>query len=103
MARTTLPYPPSPKNVPDDLARATPKLRAQAGLLVLSLFVFLLVYLGLVYLCIFLIVRGVTPPFGIWKLLGIILGIFLLMYLLKGLFVRHKPDKTLHVELKEED
>jgi Zn-dependent protease with chaperone function len=103
MVRNTLPYPPSPKNVPDDLARATPKLRAQAALLVLSLFVFLLVYLGLAYLAVFLIVHGVTRPFSIWHLLGIILGIFLLMYLLKGLFVRHKPDKTLQVELKEED
>jgi Zn-dependent protease with chaperone function len=104
MPRKELPYPPSPKNVPEDLTLASPKFMYQATLLLLTLFLFVLVYLGFMVLCGFGIYWGLTAKV-FWPLqIGvIILAILFLLFLCKGFFSRGRYSMSGFVEVTEDD
>jgi Zn-dependent protease with chaperone function len=105
MAGQKIPYPPSPENVPEDLTEYPDSYKSQQNLLLAGLFVFLLFYLGLIFLCMLL---------GTWclitidhffpvKLVGIILCGTFFLFLVKGFFKRRPVDKTLYIEVEEEE
>ncbi len=104
MARRELPYPPSPKNVPEDLTLASPKFIYQATLMVLTLFFFLLIYLGLMALCVFGVYWGLSAR-SFWglQIIVVFLSILFFAFLFKGFFIRDTHDRTGYVEIDEDD
>ena len=109
MARSSkVPYPPSPKDVPEDLTLPSPGHVFQMVVVLLGLLLFLLLYLGLVggscwavYKC--LTSLGPRSQFGILNLFAAAIFALLALFLVKGLFNRDRPDKTLHVEINEDE
>ena len=105
MPGPTIPYPPSPAGVPDDLTEHPASYRSQQRLLLAGLVVFLLFYLGLIVLCVAVgVYCGMTfrqvPPL---KVAGLVLSGVFFLYLVKGFFKRQPVDKTLHVEVTEDE
>ncbi len=105
MAGPKIPYPPSPENVPEDLTDYPASYRTQQNLLLTGLFIFLLLYLGLIALCILIGVWCVVtvesfPPL---KLFGIVASGVFFLFLVKGFFKRQPIDKTLYIEVQEEE
>ncbi|MBX9581894.1 MAG: M48 family metalloprotease [Gemmataceae bacterium] len=106
-APATIPYPPSPDpaDLPEGLTDYPPSYKAQQNLLLAGLWVFLLFYLGLVLLTalvgVYCVVTvGHLPAV---KFVGMALSGLFFLFLVKGFFKRHPEDKTLHVEVTEED
>ncbi len=111
-------YPPNPTDVPKHLTRATARYRLQARLVVASLFVFLLVYLGLIagsgflcYWCVsqLLAIESLFESFGdiggplmisLYVFLALT-SLFLALYLVKGLFKSERRDEKKEFEITE--
>lgn len=104
MGRKELPYPPSPEDIPDDFRRVSGKFVFIATLLVGTLFLFLLVYLGLMGLCIYGMIWGVTASVS-WfiKVPVIIVALIFFLFLVKGFFIHDTHDRTGLIEVTEED
>ncbi len=103
-------YPPSPPNRPRDLTSPTARYRLQVIVVLVSLLLFVLLYVGLVVGSAWLLYWAVT--FSVPRVdkgtiavkIGLIGGSCLLfLFLLKGLFKRHKEDRSLRVEITEEE
>ncbi len=102
--RDTL-YPPSPPDVPPDLTVPHPGLRLQAFVVLLSLFFFFVLYLGLVIgsgFLVYLAFRVRSKDFLVNVLLGIPAAL-LFLFLLKGFFKRHRAEKSYDIEITEEE
>ncbi len=102
-------YPAGPENPPIELTKPSTAYRLQVVVMLLSLFLFLAIYLGLVYGMASLVWWGVTTDFvegrGGWfvKLGFISICVALFFFLLKNLFKRHRFDEGEMLELTEED
>ena len=107
MARRSIPYPPSPTDYPDELTRPDRESAGKIAAVVAGLSLFLFVYLGLIVGSLALILATTTSlsrlPYPVlWVLASIVAAIFALV-LIKGLFAREAVDKTMHVEIEEDD
>jgi hypothetical protein len=102
-------YPPAPAGIPADLTRPTTSYRVQTGLTLLSLLLFVLIYLALVAVSAWLVYLAIIFPVPVNKLgilvkLGAIAGAgMLFLFLLKGLFKHQTIDRSLYVEVTERD
>jgi Zn-dependent protease with chaperone function len=101
-------YPSAPANVPADLTAPTARYRLQVVLVLTGLFVFVVLYIGLVILSAFLVYWSFTYSLGtvnratiLLKLGLICCSVMLFLFLLKGLFKRQKPDESLRVQISE--
>jgi Zn-dependent protease with chaperone function len=105
MPQREIPYPPSPEDVPEKLTHATPNFIFQATLMVLTLLLFMLIYLGMMAFCGYLVYWGFSTFSHFWpvKIPLIILGIVLLLFLLKGFFIRDTHDRKGLIELEEDE
>lgn len=110
MARLAPPYPPAPKNVPPDLTRPTGRYRFQVVVVLVSLMLFFLLYLTLLGAAAYLVYLAITFPLtrvngGVLFLkIGSVAGSMLLfLYLLKGFFKRQEQERSLRVEVTEEE
>src|SRR5689334_13446684 len=102
---TKLPYPPSPTDVPDDLADFPASYRSQQSLLLAGLFMFLLFYFLLIALCVLLGTWCVVTLRDLLPLKVILLvgcGLTFL-FLVKGFFKRRPVEKELHIEITEDE
>lgn len=110
MAKKSL-YPPSPLDVPDDLVHPSSNYKTQVFLVLLSLFLFFVLYFGLLFGSAFLVYKCLTVPVRannepVWfilRILGIPFGILMFLFLLKGFFKFERAEKTFDVEIFEED
>ncbi|HJT78092.1 MAG TPA: M48 family metallopeptidase, partial [Gemmataceae bacterium] len=103
MARTAVPYPPSPRRVPADLTEAGPAYRRQVVLLLCSLIAFVSLYLFLVFAALALAVLSLLLPLP-FNLAGVAFFGLVFLFLLKGFFrKRGKAQKSLMVEIDAED
>jgi len=105
MPAVKVPYPPSPKDVPDDLTDFPPSYKSKQNLLLVGLFVFLLFYFGLIALsvlfgtyCFFTMSEW---PFV--KMFGVGFCALSFLFLVKGFFKRHAEEKELRLEITEEE
>lgn len=100
-------YPSSPAEVPADLTAPHPGLRFQAFIVLMSLFFFFFLYLGLVigsgYLVYLAFTRPVRNNDFILNILLAIPAAMLFLFLLKGFFKRHKVEKSYDIEITEEE
>ncbi|HEV3235848.1 MAG TPA: M48 family metallopeptidase, partial [Gemmataceae bacterium] len=99
-------YPSSPAQVPSALTQPTMRFRLQVLAVLFSLFLFLVLYVGLLALSGWALYWSITVSFGkliVVKLLLIFLSGLLFLYLLKGLFKRDRSEKTLRVEITPAD
>lgn len=110
MAATALPYPPAPPGVPDDLAAPPWDYRARVGVVLASLLLFILAYLGLLlgsgYLVYWAVATPLRDPGPLSLLLrgGLALvGGLLFLFLVKGLFRRRAAGAGEGVEVTERD
>src|SRR5437667_7905328 len=111
MARKRSLYPPSPADVPPDLTLVTGAYQLRVCLLLSTLILFLLLYVGLVVLSGYLIVLAIVAPLqpgakGLMIFLRIVVAIlasFIFVFLVKGFFKRGQTNKSLEVEIFEED
>ena len=102
-----MPYPPSPTDYPDELTRPDRESAGKIAAVVAGLSLFLFVYLGLIVGSLVLILATTTSlsrlPYPVlWVLASIVAAIFALV-LIKGLFAREAVDKTMHIEIEEDD
>jgi Zn-dependent protease with chaperone function len=109
-------YPPAPRDVPPDLTTPSPSYKARVVVVLVSLVVFLLLYLGLVvgsaYLCYHSFAQAGsenTKPrrskddSDFWRVvLGISSGV-LCLFLVKGFFKRQQSDPSMRVEVTEKE
>ncbi|HEV3255892.1 MAG TPA: M48 family metallopeptidase [Gemmataceae bacterium] len=118
MADLTFPYPSAPPGIPADLARLSWRYRAHALLVLLTLFVFLFVYLTLLagtlwllYWAVALPTGGPTARAGGWAERAFLLAFrasvgavaaVLFGFLLKGLFERGRQDADRYLEVTEQ-
>ncbi len=103
MARTAIPYPPSPRHLPEDLTAVGPEYKRQVVLLLCSLVVFVCLYLCLVIGSVALGVLSLLLPFPV-NLVGLFFFTLLFLFLLKGFFrKRGKTEKSLMVEIDPAD
>jgi Zn-dependent protease with chaperone function len=110
MTPVALVYPPSPAGVPANLTSTSWRYRWQVLVVLTSLFVFLLLYLGMIggaaYLFGFALLYPVAeedPGTLAWKGLGLLGSGLLLFFLLRGLFRRSQADPDLLVQVREAD
>jgi Zn-dependent protease with chaperone function len=105
MATHKIPYPPSPEDVPAGLTDYPPSYVKQQNLLLAGLFVFLIVYLGLVLLFGMLVVwfALTLSDFLVAKILGLVLCGTFFLFLVKGFFKRLPVDKEMHIEITAEE
>jgi Zn-dependent protease with chaperone function len=103
-------YPPTPADVPDELTALSPRYRRLVKLVGLSLILFFLVYLGLLFGSAALAVtavlrpaRSFPPPAALWRTLEVLLGGFVFLFLLKGLLRPGRAVPPVSLELTEED
>lgn len=94
-------YPPSPAEVPDDLLRPTVRYRLQVAVVLVSLLLFLALYLALVAASGWLTWRMIEAPLVGRGLYAIILKIgsigaagMLFVFLVKGLFKMQRDDRS---------
>jgi Zn-dependent protease with chaperone function len=95
-------YPPSAKNVPEDLTQPTAEYKRRVVLVLISVLVFFLFYLALtigsLLACIFALV--LLGPFGI---VVSIPSLLFFLFLVKGFFKRRDQERTTRVEVTAED
>src|SRR5262245_3627853 len=104
-------YPPGPASVPPDFTRPTGRYRLQVLLVLVSLTLSLLLYLALLVGSAWLCYKLVTMPwprnaeggYALLRIAGIICSALLFLYLFKGLFKGSRQDRSLLVEITEED
>lgn len=107
MARTALPYPPSPTDFPDHLTAVGRDGTVRAVLLLGGVFAFLFVYVGLIVGCFAVILRMMSRldtlayPL-LWLIASVGCAGFALL-LIKGLFNRGGPDRTMQVEITADE
>ncbi len=102
MARTESLYPPSPADVPAELTMPSEGYRTHAILVLIGLFCFFVLYLGLIVLCVWMVTFGLfVPIYG--KLILCPFCALLLLYLIKGFFKKKQVEKALMIEIHEED
>jgi Zn-dependent protease with chaperone function len=105
MPALKIPYPPSPAHVPEGLTDYPATYRRQQNLLLAGLYIFLLLYLGLIVLFALL---------GVWcfvsmhtlaplKIAGMVLSGTFFLFLVKGFFKRTPVEKELQIEVTEEE
>jgi Zn-dependent protease with chaperone function len=101
-------YPPAPAGIPPDLTRPGARYRMQVALALLSLLLFVAVYLALVAASAWLVSRAFTYPLGtaskgtVLLKIGAIAGsVMLFLFLLKGLFKRQQVDRSGYLEVSE--
>ncbi len=100
-----LPYPASPKNVPEDLALASPTFMMQATILLLTSILFLLLYFGILAGCVYLVYWGFDGPKQ-WIVIRIILipvSLLVFFVMFKGLLTMGGGTDDDYVEIKEKD
>ena len=101
----SVPYPPSPENVPEGLTDYPDSFVKQQNLLLAGLFVFLILYIGAVIL---------FAMVGVWcaltldhlpavKIVGMVLCGTFFLFLVKGFFKSPAMNKEMHVEITEEE
>lgn len=120
-------YPPSPPNIPPDLTVPSRSYRLRVGVVLASLFLFLIVYLALTvgsawfsYYCFAQVGAAERPPQpnrpyvnyptrrsddksdGLWIITGIASAV-LCLFLVKGFFKSTSADATLRVEITPEE
>jgi Zn-dependent protease with chaperone function len=98
-----IPYPPGPKDVPENLTEVNAEYKLRVILVLTCLIIFLGMYFGLVVgsgLMVPLSLVLIPPPLSI---LVCVLSVLMFLFLLKGLFKRRPVEKTLRVEIKRED
>lgn len=105
MAGPKIPYPTSPAKVPDGLTDYPATYKAQQNLLLVGLFVFLMLYVALIFLC---LLAGTYCAFTVTHLLplkiaGIVLSGTFFLFLVKGFFKRSQSDKTLYIEVADDE
>jgi Zn-dependent protease with chaperone function len=105
-------YPPSPADVPPDLTAPRADYRLRVVVVLVSLFVFFVLYLGLVFGSAWLTWWALTAPWprggrgdgvGFLRILVIVLAPLLFLFLLKGFFKRQRRQKGLDIEIYEEE
>jgi len=103
-------YPPSIAGVPSDLTSPSRSYRRSVGIVLASLFIFVLFYLALVAGSGYLLYLAITYPLGeggrgpvFLKIGAIGMAAMLFAFLVKGLFKRQGNDDTLNMEVREED
>ena len=104
MARKELPYPVSPKSVPEDLTLPSPKFVRQATYLVLLIILVMLIYAGLMSLCVYGFYWSITAraaPIG--KLLVAAASGVLLRFLIKNFLPRSSEDPERLYDVTDED
>ena len=99
------PYPTSPKNVPEDLALASPTFMLQATILLITSFLFLLLYIAMMAGCVYLLYWGLTgkPEFLFGRIMAMPFALLIFLVLLKGCMTRNSIDDQDKVEVKEKD
>jgi Zn-dependent protease with chaperone function len=114
---TSLYYPPNPTSVPPDLTRPDADYRKRVVAMIAGLFVFLVIYLGIIvlaaYLAYFLFnlpvdgmrnARGRSSGYGFIIVYGGgIAAILLCLFLIKGLFKGQRVERSGYLELSEKD
>jgi Zn-dependent protease with chaperone function len=110
MARASHLYPPSPPNVPRYLTAPSTHYRLQVILVLASLFLFGLLYVGLLAGSAWLVFWAIVYPIGdvngprVFLKMGLSgVSVVLFLFLLKALFKRPEQDKVLQVEVVEEE
>jgi Zn-dependent protease with chaperone function len=104
MARKDIPYPPSPRNVPEDLTLPSPKFIQQATILVVLIIVIMLVYLGFMGLCVYGIIWAFTSKMAVaLQLIVAALCGIIFFFLIKNFFFRSSYDPEHVIEITEED
>jgi Zn-dependent protease with chaperone function len=99
-------YPPAPPGIPKDLTAPTARYRRQVLLVLASLLLFVLLYIGLVVGTAYLAWWSITYPIGQVMLLKIgLIGMsaMLFLFFLKGLFKTQRSDITHYVPITTED
>ena len=103
-------YPPRPPGIPPDLTAPSARYRFQVLVVLASLMAFFVLYLGLVAGSAWFFYWSVTYPMGHVNRGTIFVKVFLIassalgfLFLLKNFFKRHKADKSLQIEITEED
>jgi Zn-dependent protease with chaperone function len=103
-------YPPRPPGIPPDLTAPTARYRFQVFVVLASLMAFFVLYLGLVAASAWFLYWSVTYPMGHVHRGTVFVKVFLIassalgfLFLLKGFFKRHKADKSLQIEITEEE
>ena len=104
MARKVLPYPPSPKNVSAELTLPSPEYMKRATMLVLLIVFIMLVYLGLLALCIYGFYWAFTTK-AAWPLavLVFILTAIVFLFFIKTFLSRSSEDPEKLFEVTEDD
>jgi len=105
MAKREIPYPPSPEDVPEGLTLPSPAYVMQMIMLMGSLIIFVILYIGLVLGSLWLCYFGVTGINEGWflQVLAVGFGLLSFFYLVRGFFASNDQDKDIIVELKEAD
>ena len=99
-----VPYPPSPKNVPEDLTIASPKFIRQASMLVMLIFVIMLIYLGFMGLSVWGIVWAITAKAVLpAKIVVGVLCAIAFLFLIKNFIVRSSIEMEDVIEVTEGD
>jgi Zn-dependent protease with chaperone function len=107
MSDDRIPYPdgPDPDDVPDDLVAFPASYRSQQWILLISLFIFLFVYLFLLgasgFLTLWMLVTIKSLP--VLKILGVVFFTGCFAFLLTGFFARTEDDPELLVRVTEDD
>lgn len=100
-----VPYPPSPENVPEGLTDYPASFVRQQNVLLASLFLFLMFYIGAV---LFFALVGFWCVWSLkhWpvlKVIGLVGCSVSFLYLVKGFFKHHPVDKKMHIEITEDE
>src|SRR5262245_50096579 len=107
MSDDRIPYPdgPDPDDVPDDLTALSKSYRSQQWILLISLFIFLFVYLFLVgaagFLTVWMLVT--IKSFPLLKVFGAVFFAGCFAFLLTGFFARSEDDPELMIEVREHE
>jgi Zn-dependent protease with chaperone function len=97
-------YPPSPDDVPEGLIEPGPLFRRHVNLVITSLILFFLIYLGLVLGCVIMILlvgRSNLPV--VLRVVGIILFALVALFLLKNLFRRRSAMKGNELRIEKDE
>lgn len=108
MESPTTIYPPGPTGIPEDLASPPRGYHVRVVVMLVSLVLFMLVYLGLMAGAVFLVYRAVFssfddtgPVFLLLRGAAAVVGVLLFFFLLRGLLRRSRPVETAQVEITE--
>jgi Zn-dependent protease with chaperone function len=106
VARSQVPYPPSPKRVPPELLELGEQSTAQVVGVLVGLFLFLAVYLGLILTPLIILVLMVVlrPPVVVTMagVIGIVITGVVSLILILGLFSRTGKERNAQVEIDED-